>query len=131
MKQFVLPFILLLLFSTCKAQNDADTLLRDMPRRLRLRAGAYSFSDELGLAIEETLEKEDFIIKARSNGENGSLCIEYVPGTREKVLESLRKLNLNRTLRHHLFPNLENGLLSEEALPFGQTRMTQIGRAHV
>lgn len=27
MKQFVLPFILLLLFSTCKAQNDADTLL--------------------------------------------------------------------------------------------------------
>lgn len=70
-------------------------IIRDMPRRLRLRAGAYSFSDELGLAIEETLEKEDFIIKARSNGENGSLCIEYVPGTREKVFESLRKLNLN------------------------------------
>ena len=72
-------------------------IIRDMPRRLRLRAGAYSFSDELGLAIEETLEKEDFIIKARSNGENGSLCIEYVPGTREKVLESLRKLNLNKS----------------------------------
>ncbi len=27
MKQLVLPFFLLLLFSTCKAQNDADTLL--------------------------------------------------------------------------------------------------------
>lgn len=68
-------------------------IVRDLPQRMRLRAGALSFSNEKGLAIEEALEKHGFVLRARTNPKNGSLIIDYREGYREDVLSSIRALD--------------------------------------
>ncbi|MDO5712841.1 MAG: heavy metal translocating P-type ATPase [Tissierellia bacterium] len=69
-------------------------IVRDLPGRLRLRTPSR-FSREFGFGLEDRLRRTKEITNVVTNEITGSLCIDYVPGTRDKIWEALAACEKN------------------------------------
>lgn len=71
-------------------------IIYDKPGRLRLRMGQEAFAPAQGYGIEQQLKSQTGIISAEATSINGGVLIYYKPGSRDRILAYVEKLDRNK-----------------------------------
>ena len=68
-------------------------VVHDLPGRIRLRCGQYAFTEDESFSLQEVLEKEIFVQRAKASHLTGSILIYYNEGERQSVLDTVAKIS--------------------------------------
>ena len=73
-------------------------IVYDKPQRIRFRCGAYAFDKEYEGAIYNLVTASPYVNSAQVSSANGGILVNYTKGSRSKIIDLVRAINV-KTLK--------------------------------
>lgn len=82
-------------------------IVYDKPQRIRFRCGAYAFDKEYEGAIYNLVTASPYVNSAQVSSANGGILVNYTKGSRSKIIDLVRAINVKTLKRMNQVQNLE------------------------
>ncbi len=82
-------------------------IVYDKPQRIRFRCGTYAFDKEYEGAIYNVVTASPYVNSAQASSANGGILVNYTKGSRSKIIDLVRTINVKTLKRMNRVQNLE------------------------